>query len=86
VELSADGSYASSQMIGICLSIVFTLRMRKDATLYGRAPRRRKESVGDPGLKEKKLPKPDVIARTAKFRERTALVLGEKCEAHIHLL
>ena len=85
IELSADGAYASSQVIGsLAERIVFTSRIRRDATLYRVAPRRRKGQRGRPRLKGRKLPKLAAIAKTAKFKSEKALMYGKHREVLVH--
>lgn len=84
IESSADGAYASSQVIGgLPPNVVFTSRMRKDATLYA-VPVRRRGKRGRPRLKGRKLRKLPEIATTAKFKSGQALMYGEYREVHVH--
>jgi hypothetical protein len=85
IELSADGAYAAKEVIGsLPQSVVFTSRMRRDATLYRLAPRRKKGQRGRPRIKGKKLPKLETITKTAKFKSERALMYGERREVLIH--
>lgn len=85
IELSADGAYASSQVIdGLEQNIVFTSRLRSDATLYRLPPRRRAGERGRPRLKGGKLRKLAAIAKTAKFARVKAHLYGAQREVLVH--
>jgi hypothetical protein len=84
-HLVADGAYAC--LCGACFERTHvTSRLRRDATLYDRSPKRKKGQRGRPRKKGARLPKPEAMAKRARrwrsvmtverSRERERLVHG----------
>jgi len=79
-HLVADGAYACLCGAGFERTHV-TSRLRRDATLYGRPPKRKKGQRGRPRKKGARLPKPEAMAKRARrWRRVTTVQRGRERE------
>jgi hypothetical protein len=78
-EVCADGFYATLLGVEFAPEVVCTSRMRRDAALYEKPPRKRPHTRGAPRKKGKRLPTPEAMAaRARKWKTETVMLRGKK--------
>jgi len=81
VEVCADGFYATLIGIEFPPEVYITSRIRKDAAIYEKPPKKRPHSRGAPRKKGKRLPPPEVIAThisNSQWKEERVMLRGKE--------